>query len=107
MPAMSELREIERPSEIEAPATPVHAAPIVHPGAWKVADFKSSADYTIELSATQLQDIERAIGQIKAAGLALADLQREHFAVPSLKPVLDEIRHQIAEGRGFAVLRHL
>jgi Taurine catabolism dioxygenase TauD, TfdA family len=104
---MSELHEIERPTEVDAPATPMYAAPIAHPSAWKVADFKSPADYTIELSATQLQEIERAIRQINAAGLGLDDLQREHFEVPSLKPVIDEIRHQIADGRGFVVVRRL
>jgi hypothetical protein len=104
---MSELREIERPTEVDAPATPMYGVPIAHPGAWKVADFKSAADYTIDLTVTQLNDIERAIRQINAAGLGLADLQREHFEVPSLKPVIDEIRHQIADGRGFVVVRRL
>ena len=104
---MSELHEVERPSEIDAPATPMHRAPIAHPSAWKVADFKSPADYTIDLTATQLHDIEHAIRQINAAGLGLGDLQREHFEAPSLKPVIDEIRYQIADGRGFVVVRRL
>ena len=79
----------------DAPLTPVYAAPIDHPGAWKVADFKTPADYTIELTPVQLGDIERAMGQIKAAGLGLDDLQREHFEIPSLRPVIDEMRYQI------------
>src|SRR3984957_8431636 len=94
-------------SENDAPAPPPFGAPIVHPAAWKVADFKSPSDYTIELTAAQLRDIERAMRQIKAAGLGLDDLQREHFDLPSLQPVIDEIRHQIADGRGFVVLRRL
>ena len=48
-----------------APLTPVYGTPIGLPGAWKVADFKRPADYTIELDATQLRDVERAIRQIK------------------------------------------
>jgi len=91
----------------DAPLTPVYAAPIDHPGAWRVADFKTPADYTIELDATQLGDIGRAIRQINAAGLGLDDLRREHFEVPSLQPVIDEIRHQIEGGRGFVVVRRL
>jgi hypothetical protein len=66
---MSELRQESRAREIDPPLTPVYGAPIDHPSAWKVADFKTPADYTIDLSATHLQDIERAMGQIKAAGL--------------------------------------
>jgi len=80
--------------EDDAPLTPVYGTPIDHPGAWKVADFKTPADYTIELDATHLLDIERAIRQIKTAGLGLDDLRREHFEVPSLRPVIDEIRRE-------------
>jgi len=91
----------------DAPLTPVYAAPIDHPSAWKVADFKTPADCTIELDATHLRDIEHAMRQLKAAGLGLDDLRRGHFEVPSLQPVIDEIRYQIEDGRGFVVLRRL
>jgi hypothetical protein len=94
-------------AEDDAPLTPVCGTPIDHPGAWKVADFTTPADYTIELDATHLRDIERAIRQIKTAGLGLDDLRREHFEVPSLRPVIDEIRREIEDGRGFVVVRRL
>jgi len=92
---------------VEDAGTLVRRAPIAHPSAWKVSDFTTPADYTIELDATQLSDIDRAVRQMKAAGLSLDDLQREHFEVPSLWPVIDEIRYQIEDGRGFVVLRRL
>ncbi len=104
---MSELRQVSRAREIDPSLTPLYGAPIDHPSAWKVADFKTSADYTIEFDATHLREIERAMGQIKAAGLGLDDLQREHFEVPSLRPMIDQIRHQIEDGRGFVVVRRL
>ena len=94
-------------SKDDAPLTPVYGTLIDHPGAWKVADFKTPADYTIELDAIDLRDIERAMRQIKAAGLGLDDLRREHFDFPPLRPVIDEIRHEIEDGRGFVVLRRL
>jgi hypothetical protein len=71
------------------------------------SDFKTSADYTVDFTPTQLRDIERAMGQMKAAGLGLDALQREHFEVPSLRPVIDEIRREIEDGRGFVVVRRL
>jgi hypothetical protein len=104
---MTLLQRLSRTSEDDATVTPVYRAPIDHPSAWKVADFNSPADYTIELTATHLRDVERAIRQIKEAGLSLDGLQREHFELPSLRPVIDDIRHQIADGRGFVVLRRL
>jgi hypothetical protein len=103
---MSAIRLNTIPDD-DAPLTPVYAVPIDHPGAWKVADFKTPADYTIDLTAMQLRDIERAIRQIKAAGLGLDDLQREHFNVPSLRPVIDEIRREIEDGHGFVLVRRL
>jgi Taurine catabolism dioxygenase TauD, TfdA family len=103
---MSDAQAIDRPQN-EASATPMHREQIAHPGAWTVAEFKSPADYTIELDAAQLGDIDRCLRQIKAAGLGLDDLQRQHFDLPTLQPVIDEIRHQIEDGRGFVVLRRL
>src|SRR5215470_10307801 len=93
--------------EDDVPLTTMYGARIDHPGAWKVADSKSPAGYTIEFDAKHLRDIERAVRRIKAAGLGLDDLQREHFEVPSLRPVIDGIRYQIEDGRGFVVLRRL
>src|SRR5262245_22195232 len=34
-------------------------------------------------------------------------LQREHFEVPSLRPVVEEIHRQVEDGRGFVLLRRL
>src|SRR5258708_4709479 len=104
---MSALAEVSRTPESGSSVTPVYGSLIDHPSAWKVADFKSPADYTIELTAAQLRDVEGAMSRIKSAGLGLDDLQREHFELASLKPVIDEIRHQIEDGRGFVVLRRL
>ena len=91
----------------ETPATPVFAAPIRHPSAWTVADFRSPSDYSVDLDAAQLRDIAYAMRRIKAAGIGLDGLQREHFEVLSLRPVVEEILRQIKDGRGFVLLRGL
>ena len=104
---MTVLQELNKTTEDNAPVTPLHGAPIDHVSAWKVADFNSPADYTIELTSAHLQDIERAIRRIKDAGLGLDDLNRAHFEFPSLRPVIEEIRREIADGRGFVVVRRL
>jgi hypothetical protein len=104
---MAAVVQSMRPAETDLPATPMYRAPITHSSAWTVADFKSPADYTITLTAAQLADIKHAVGRINKAGLSLDDLQREHFHMPALKPVIAEIRHQIEDGRGFVVVRRL
>ena len=91
----------------DTPAAPVFAAPIRHPSAWMVADFRSPADYSVNLDTAQLRDIAAAMRRIKAAGIGLDGLQREHFEVPSLRPILEEIRRQVEDGRGFVLLRRL
>jgi Taurine catabolism dioxygenase TauD, TfdA family len=103
---MTALHQASTTAAAEVSAV-VQPAPADHPGAWKVADFATPADYTIELSATHLRDIEHAIRQAKDAGLGLDDLRREHFELPSLRPLIDDIRHEIEDGRGFVVLRRL
>ena len=104
---MSELREIAKSAESDVPLTPIYRMAIDHPSAWKVADFASPPDYTIELTATQLDEIKSAIRRIKVAGLGLDDLQRDHFELPSLRPIIDELRREIADGRGFVIVRRL
>ena len=82
----------------ETPATPVFAALIRHPSAWTVADFRSPEDYSVDLDAAQLRDIAAAMRRINAAGIGLDRLQREHFEVPSLCPVVEEVLRQIKDG---------
>src|SRR5690242_125923 len=91
----------------DTPANPVFAAPIRHPSAWTVADFRSPADYSIDLDAAQLRDIAVAMQRIKAAGIGLDGLQREHLEVPSLRPLVEEMRRQIEDGAGFGLLHRL
>src|SRR5262249_22664369 len=104
MAAMLEARAVQ---DSDASATPVFAAPIRQPSAWTVADFRSQADYSVDLDAAQLREIAPAIRSIKAGGIGLDELQREHFEVPSLRPVVEEIRDQVQDGRGFVLLRGL
>ena len=104
---MTASLEVRPAQDSETPATPVFATPIRHPSAWTVADFRSPADYSIDLDAAQLRDIADAMRHIKAAGIGLDGLQREHFEVLSLRPVVEEILRQIKDGRGFVLLRGL
>ena len=104
---MTTIVEARTAQDSDTPATPTFAAPIRHPSAWTVSDFRSPADYSVDLDAAQLRDIATAMRRIKAAGIGLDGLQREHFEVPSLRPIVEEIRRQVEDGRGFVLLRRL
>ncbi|HYB41135.1 MAG TPA: TauD/TfdA family dioxygenase [Candidatus Methylomirabilis sp.] len=103
---MSSLQHLA-PAADQNPATPVHRRPIDHPAAWKASQFGSPADYTIELTPAQLDDIDGAIRGMRAAGLSLEDVDQSHLALPRLLPVIDEIRRELIEGRGFVVVGRL
>jgi hypothetical protein len=62
---MSAVLEAERYLDDAVPATPMYRVTIDHPAAWTVADFKTPADYTLELTPAQLADIAQAMRQIK------------------------------------------
>ena len=98
---MSELRELSRTSNPDAMVTPMYGTRIDHPSAWKVVDFKTPADYTIELDAAHLRDIEHAMRQIRTAGLGLDDLQQVSQATivenKHLGAVLSHIRDKQIE----------
>ncbi len=74
--------------------------------AWKAASFKSSADYSVRLSATEQAEIVAAVralpdvGRPQRAGAA-------DFAMPSLTPRLQAAYEDVRSGRGFVVVRGL
>src|SRR5437016_12558097 len=96
--------ETRTAQDSDTPATPVFDAPVRHPSAWTVADFRSPADYSVDLDAAQLRDIAAAMRRIKGAGIGLDGLQREHFVVPTLLPVVEEIRRHVDDGLGLVLL---
>lgn len=95
------------PDANRMPSTPEYRQPIDHPAAWKASDFKSPRDYTIELTPAQLDDIDAAVRKVRVAGLSLDDIDKSHFPLPKLAPVIEEIRHELVDGRGFVVVTRL
>jgi hypothetical protein len=104
--AMTELQQLA-PAADQVPSTPPYRRHIDDPAGWRASDFTSPRDYTIELTAAQIDDIEAAVRKVRDAGLRLEDIERSHFSLPRVAPVIEEIRHQIARGRGFVVVGRL
>jgi hypothetical protein len=103
---MIELQQLA-PKPDQAPSTPPYRQHIDHPAAWKASDFTSPRDYTIDLTPAQIDDIDGAVRRVRAAGLKLDDIEQSHFPLPKVLPVIEEIRHQIADGRGFVIVGQL
>src|SRR5947199_862566 len=80
--------------------------PIEGPSAWVGVDMRGrEAEWTYHLSPPEIAEIETAVKAVQARGLDIADIRREDFPLPTLGPVLDRLRAEVLEGRGFALLR--
>jgi hypothetical protein len=81
---------------------------IAGPSAWVGADMKKrEAEWTYQLSATEIAELESAAAAVRVRGLDLAAVSRADFPLPTLGPVLDRLRGEVIEGRGFVLLRGL
>ncbi len=86
---------VELPSfHVEGPAAWIGAELARHPERWI---------YT--LSAAELAEIDANVERLR--GRDLADLRRDDFLLPTLGPVLDRMRGEVLDGRGFVLIRGL
>ena len=80
--------------------------PIEGPSAWIGADMRRrEAEWGYRLSPPEIAEIEMAVKAVQARRLDIADIRREDFPLPTLGPVLDRLRAEVLDGRGFVLLR--
>jgi hypothetical protein len=85
--------------------TPVRR-PIEGPSAWVGADMRQrEAEWSYLLSPAEVAEIEAAVQAVRARGIDLTEIHREDFPLPTLGPVLDQLRSEVLNGRGFVLLR--
>jgi hypothetical protein len=76
------------------------------PSAWIGAKLtRQPATWIYTLSPAEIGEIEAAVAKVR--GRDLAGLARADFAFPILGPVLDGLRDEVLNGRGFVLLRGL
>jgi len=76
------------------------------PSAWIGAEMRQHPEeWTYRLSPAELDEIDAAVAAVKALGLDLASVTRADFPLPTLGPVLDRLRGEVVDGRGFVLLR--
>ena len=63
------------------------------------------AEWSYRLSPAEVAEIEAALKSVQARGLDIAEICREDFPLPTLGPVLDRLRAEVLDGRGFVLLR--
>jgi hypothetical protein len=76
------------------------------PSAWIGAELARHPEQWIyTLSAAEIGEIEDAVANVR--GRDLAALSAKDFALPTLGPVLEGLREEVINGRGFVLIRGL
>jgi len=98
---------------LDFPSVPIPPVPedfpppsIDGPQAWRGPELMGKPDeWTYPLSTEQITELRAAIERVEAAGTDVVDIRAKDFPLPSWKPLLDRVRRDMFEGRGFNVLR--
>jgi len=81
-------------------------SPIDGASAWIGAELRGrEPEWSYRLTPPHVAEIETALQSVRARGLDIADITRSDFPLPTLGPVLERLRSEVLEGRGFVLLR--
>jgi hypothetical protein len=83
-----------------------HRLPVDGPTVWFGPEMAArEAEWTYVLTPSDVAEIEAALASVLARGLDIAAIRREHFPLPGLGPVLERLRDEVLDGRGFVRVR--
>lgn len=80
--------------------------PIIDPAGWYPEELNPD-EWIYRLSEDEIAEIFQAVNTVEAAGFELKEITAEQFPLPKLGPRLVDIRDEVMEGRGFALVRGL
>jgi hypothetical protein len=82
--------------------------PVEGPSVWTGPEMQQrEAEWTYRLTPSDLAELEAATRAVQARGRDLAEVHRADFLLPTLGPVLEGLRDEVVNGRGFVRLRGL
>jgi len=79
--------------------------PVETPAAWTARDMAASTAWIHRIGASDIAEIDAALGRVEAAGLGIPEITQETFPLGGLARSLAEIRKEVEYGRGFVLLR--
>lgn len=88
----------------------VEGGPLVDPAEWYPEDFTGmdgAETWIYRLSDAELAEIRAAVSAVEVRGLDLLDIAAKDFPLPTLAARLGDIRAELMDGRGFALVRGL
>jgi len=87
------------------PARP--GAPVVDPAGWEPEAIAASDDWQYRLAPDDIAEIADAVDRVERRGIDIVDLTRAAFPLPRFGDFLADVRRELLDGRGLAVLRGL
>lgn len=81
--------------------------PIEESGCWRPEDLAGTDAWVYRLEAREIADVFDAVAALQARGLDIKDVGPAEFPLPVLAPALADIKAEVMEGRGFALIRGL
>ena len=81
--------------------------PVVDPAAWYPADVEDGDAWVYRLSSEEIAEVEKGVASVERQGLELIDVTARNFPLDRLAEGLWDIRAELMEGRGFALVRGL
>jgi hypothetical protein len=85
----------------------VRRTPVGGAAAWRGAEMRGRRDWIVELDAAAVAEIGAAVATVRRRGLAMGEVHRTDFPLPTLAPRITEWAAEIRDGRGFLLLRAL
>ncbi len=82
-------------------------APLDLPAAWRGEELAPRTDWIHDLTPTEIAEIEGAVRAARARGLALDDISRADFTLPTLAATIESWASELDVGRGFVLVRGL
>lgn len=74
---------------------------------WRPTEFLGPDEWCVTLTASDVAELDAALDHVEAQGLAMGEVDRQAFPLPTLGPRLAGWAAEIDQGRGFVLLRGL
>jgi hypothetical protein len=98
MAGFSSWREKKR-----IPAAPLQ--PVVDPAGWSADELRDVARWSYDFAEEEKDELVAAVAEVRRRGVALVDIERAHFPLRRTADLLEEVRHELKDGRGIVMLR--
>jgi len=79
--------------------------PVPSKADWRGADMRQTDEWIYRLSDDEIREIDAALRHAKQKGLSGIQVTREDFPLPTLAATLDKLTEELANGRGFLLIR--